>query len=74
MNIDKNYLIKGDNLEVMNSILPFYKGKVKLIYIDPPYNTGNKNFNYNDSFESIDLIIKYFNVDEEEAKKNKVTR
>ncbi|QPX64973.1 putative adenine-specific DNA methyl-transferase [Campylobacter phage F370] len=71
MNIDKNYLIKGDNLEIMNSILPFYKGKVKLIYIDPPYNTGNKNFHYNDSFESIDLIIKYFNVDEEEAKKIK---
>ncbi|ANH51217.1 putative methylase [Campylobacter phage PC5] len=69
MNINKNYLIKGDNLEVMNSILPFYKGKVKLIYIDPPYNTGNKNFQYNDNFESIDLIIKYFNVDEEAAKK-----
>lgn len=45
MDINKNYLIKGDNLEVMKHILPFYKGKVKLIYIDPPYNTGSKKYN-----------------------------
>ena len=50
MDISRNYLIKGDNLEVMKKILPFYKNKVKLIYIDPPYNTGSKDFKYKDKF------------------------
>jgi len=45
-----NLLIKGNNLLALHSLLPIYKGKVKLIYIDPPYNTGNDGFKYNDSF------------------------
>lgn len=47
---DDNLLIKGNNLLVLSSLLNRYEGKVKLIYIDPPYNTGNDSFNYNDSF------------------------
>ena len=36
-----NMLIQGDNLEALKSLLPFYAGQVKCIYIDPPYNTGS---------------------------------
>ena len=49
-NDDDNLLIKGNNLIVLASLLKRYEGKVKLIYIDPPYNTDNDSFNYNDSF------------------------
>lgn len=45
-----NLIIKGNNLLALHSIEKKYRGKVKLIYIDPPYNTGNDGFNYNDSF------------------------
>ena len=45
-----NLIIKGNNLIALHSLKKIYKGKVKLIYIDPPYNTGNDSFNYNDSF------------------------
>ena len=44
-----NKIIHGDNLEALKSLLPEYEGKVKSIYIDPPYNTGNENWVYNDS-------------------------
>ena len=37
----ENILVHGDNLEALKSLLPFYAGKVKCIYIDPPYNTGS---------------------------------
>ncbi|MCD7779162.1 MAG: site-specific DNA-methyltransferase, partial [Candidatus Gastranaerophilales bacterium] len=43
-------LIKGNNLLALSSILKRYEGKVKCIYIDPPYNTGSDSFNYNDNF------------------------
>ena len=43
-------IIKGNNLLALHSIKYEYIGKVKLIYIDPPYNTGNDSFKYNDSF------------------------
>lgn len=49
-NDDDNLLIKGNNLLVLSCLLKRYEGKVKLIYIDPPYNTGSDSFNYNDSF------------------------
>lgn len=49
-NDDDNLLIKGNNLIVLASLLKRYEGKVKLIYIDPPYNTDNDSFNYNDCF------------------------
>lgn len=45
-----NLVIQGDNLPVLSSLLPVYAGKVKLIYIDPPYNTGSDAFGYNDRF------------------------
>ena len=46
----ENFLIKGNNLIALHSLKRRYRGKVKLIYIDPPYNTGNDSFNYNDRF------------------------
>lgn len=45
-----NLIIKGNNLIALHSLKKRYAGKVKLIYIDPPYNTGNDGFNYNDRF------------------------
>lgn len=42
-------IIHGDNLEALKSLLPQYEGKVKCIYIDPPYNTGNEGWVYNDN-------------------------
>ncbi|MCY4228075.1 MAG: site-specific DNA-methyltransferase [Gammaproteobacteria bacterium] len=47
---DDNLLIKGNNLLALHSLKERYAGKVKLIYIDPPYNTGNDGFRYNDRF------------------------
>lgn len=47
---DDNLIIKGNNLIALASLLKHYEGKVKCIYIDPPYNTQNDSFNYNDSF------------------------
>lgn len=44
-----NLLIEGDNLIALKALLPYYAGKVKCIYIDPPYNTGNENWIYNDN-------------------------
>lgn len=48
--ITDNLIIKGNNLLGINTLKPEFKGKVKLIYIDPPYNTGSDSFKYNDSF------------------------
>lgn len=45
-----NLIIKGNNLLAISSLLKKYEGKINLIYIDPPFNTGNDSFNYNDSF------------------------
>lgn len=44
-----NVIIRGDNLEALKALLPRYEGKVKCIYIDPPYNTGNEGWVYNDN-------------------------
>ena len=44
-----NKIIHGDNLEALKALLPEYEGKIKVIYIDPPYNTGNENWVYNDN-------------------------
>lgn len=44
-----NKIIHGDNLEALKSLLPEYEGKIKCIYIDPPYNTGNEGWVYNDN-------------------------
>ena len=48
----ENMIIQGDNLEALKSLLPRYEGKVKCIYIDPPYNTGNEGWVYNDNVNS----------------------
>ncbi|MBF0377958.1 MAG: site-specific DNA-methyltransferase [Desulfamplus sp.] len=44
-----NMIIHGDNLEGLKALLPKYEGKIKCIYIDPPYNTGNEKWVYNDN-------------------------
>lgn len=50
VSMQDNFIIKGNNLLALHTLLPKYKGKVKLIYIDPPYNTGSDSFGYNDKF------------------------
>ena len=47
-----NLIIEGDNLAALKALLPTYHGKVKCIYIDPPYNTGNEAWAYNDNVNS----------------------
>lgn len=46
---DGNMIIHGDNLDALKALLPMYEGRVKCIYIDPPYNTGNEKWVYNDN-------------------------
>lgn len=48
----ENMIIKGDNLLALKALLPQYENKIKCIYIDPPYNTGNENWVYNDNVNS----------------------
>ena len=50
--VDDNLIIHGDNLHALKALLPRYAGKVKCIYIDPPYNTGNEGWVYNDRVNS----------------------
>ncbi len=47
-----NLLIQGDNLAAMKALLPYYEGAVKLVYMDPPYNTGNTTWIYDDAMDS----------------------
>ena len=47
-----NLIVHGDNLAALKSLLPTYHGKVKCVYIDPPYNTGNEGWAYNDNVNS----------------------
>jgi adenine-specific DNA-methyltransferase len=47
-----NLIVEGDNLEALKALLPYYAGQVKCIYIDPPYNTGNEGWVYNDNVRS----------------------
>jgi adenine-specific DNA-methyltransferase len=50
ISLEDNLIIKGNNLLALHSLVPVYGGRIKLIYIDPPYNTGNDSFQYNDDF------------------------
>ena len=50
--LSDNLLIQGDNLKALKALLPTHAGKVKCIYIDPPYNTGNEGWKYNDNVAS----------------------
>lgn len=47
--LDGNLIIEGDNLKALKALLPTHAGKVKCVYIDPPYNTGNEGWVYNDN-------------------------
>jgi site-specific DNA-methyltransferase (adenine-specific)/adenine-specific DNA-methyltransferase len=50
-----NLLVQGDNLLALKALLPYYAGQVKCIYIDPPYNTGDENWVYNDNVSSPEI-------------------
>jgi len=50
-----NLLVEGDNLHALKALLPYYGGKVKCIYIDPPYNTGNEGWIYNDNVNAPEI-------------------
>lgn len=50
--LNGNLIIHGDNLHALKALLPMYAGKVDCIFIDPPYNTGNEGWNYNDNVNS----------------------
>jgi adenine-specific DNA-methyltransferase len=47
--LSSNLVIHGDNLHALKSLLPRYAGQVDLVFIDPPYNTGNEGWCYNDN-------------------------
>jgi adenine specific DNA methylase Mod len=51
----QNLLVQGDNLLALKALLPYYAGQVKCIYIDPPYNTGNEGWVYNDNVNSPEM-------------------
>ncbi len=66
----ENLLIKGDNLEVLKHLANAYYEKVKMIYIDPPYNTGSDGFVYNDDRKfTVKELQQLIGVDEEKAKR-----
>lgn len=50
-----NLIVQGDNLDALKALLPRYAGQVKCIYIDPPYNTGNEGWAYNDNVNSPEI-------------------
>jgi adenine-specific DNA-methyltransferase len=50
-----NLLVEGDNLLALKALLPYYGGQVKCVYIDPPYNTGNEGWIYNDNVNSPEM-------------------
>lgn len=52
VSLHDNLIVQGDNLKALKALLPTYAGKVKCIYIDPPYNTGNEGWVYNDKVNS----------------------
>lgn len=52
VSLSDNLIIHGDNLIALKALLPNYQGRVKCIYIDPPYNTGNEGWRYNDNVNS----------------------
>ncbi|MBI2899615.1 MAG: site-specific DNA-methyltransferase [Planctomycetes bacterium] len=52
VSLHDNLVVHGDNLKALKALLPYYHGKVKCIYIDPPYNTGNEGWVYNDNVNS----------------------
>lgn len=66
----QNLLIKGDNLEVLKHLSNAYYNKIKMIYIDPPYNTGNDDFVYQDDRKfTVEELSKLAGIDDEKAKR-----
>ena len=66
----ENIYISGDNLDALKHLLKSYSGKVKCIYIDPPYNTGTDGFVYNDRFSfTSEQLQKRLSIDEDEAQR-----
>ena len=66
----KNIYISGDNLDALQHLVKSYGGKVKVIYIDPPYNTGSDGFVYNDKFNfTADELAKRLDVSRERAER-----
>ena len=66
----ENVYISGDNLDALKHLLKSYAGKVKCIYIDPPYNTGSDGFVYNDKFQfTPEELENKLSIDEDEAKR-----
>ena len=66
----ENIYISGDNLDALKHLLKSYAGKVKCIYIDPPYNTGSDGFVYNDRFKfTPEELEKKLSIEEDEAKR-----
>ncbi len=66
----KNLLIKGDNLEVLKHLRHAYSEQVKMIYIDPPYNTGSDGFVYNDDRKfTLEQLQRLAGIDEDEAQR-----
>lgn len=65
-----NILIKGDNLEVLKHLVNGYREKIKMIYIDPPYNTGSDGFVYKDDFKfTVDDLSRLAGIDKTEAER-----
>jgi DNA methylase. len=63
-------LIKGDNLEVLKHSVGAYYGKIKMMYIDPPYNTGSDGFVYQDDRKfTVKELSQLAGIDEEKAKR-----
>ena len=65
----ENIYIKGDNLDAIKHLLKSYKGLIKCIYIDPPYNTGSDNFAYSDNFKYDKNSFIKMGLSEEEAQR-----
>jgi TYPE III RESTRICTION-MODIFICATION SYSTEM METHYLATION SUBUNIT len=64
----ENIYIVGDNIDALKHLIGSYAGKIKCIYIDPPYNTGSDGFVYPDKFSfSVEELVNIINIDEEEA-------
>lgn len=66
----ENIYISGDNIDALKHLVKSYSGKIKCIYIDPPYNTGSDGFVYNDKFNlNVEKLVDILDVNEEEAKR-----
>ena len=66
----KNIYIEGDNLETLKILQESYLNKIKMIYIDPPYNTGSDGFVYNDKFNlTVEKLVDILDINEEEARR-----